>query len=123
MQLDTFGKVFFIQHTQGNFVKFQVYPSTDLQRKMSIGTVTLDEPEALRLYEILKAIVEKRSHPSVEIKDMRAMKKANDEFRIKKEQTEEAVISAEDLQKQNLSAEGRLEPQEIGAVAEIVKKK
>jgi hypothetical protein len=123
MQLDTFGKVFLVQHTQGNFVKFQIYPTTDLKRKMAIGTIALDESEMLRLYQVLQAIVEKREHPSVEVKDMRGLKKANDEYRVRTEQANRSEpISAEEIQRQNLVAEGRLEPQEIGAVAEVVKK-
>jgi hypothetical protein len=90
---------------------------------MAIGTIALEESEMIRLFQVLQAIIEKREHPSIEVKDMRNLQRVSAEFRVKKEESRSEPLSAEEIQNQNLKAEGRLEPQELGAVADIVRKK
>lgn len=124
MQLDIINKIYIVLSPEGTFIKFNLWPSSDLKSKMALGTVAMREDEAMRLYAGLRAHFENTELPDyVAIKDLRQMKKVNDEFRIKREQSKTEPISAEQMQRENLMAEGRLEPQPLGEVAEIKRKK
>jgi hypothetical protein len=114
MQLDTFTRINWIQSTDGNYLKMSIYPTTDLTKKMSIGVVTLDENETRRLFVALQAILEKREAPEyVRFVDMRGMQKVSAEFRVKREEANRSEpLSAQDIQAQNMKAEGRLETDE-----------
>ena len=125
VQLDILGKIYLVQATDLTFFKVNIFPTSDSKRKMAIGTVAIDEKEAMRLFVALKAWFEKDPNMTnyLEIKDLRQMKKVQDEFRIKREEaTRTEPVSAENLQKQNMAADGRLQPQELGEIAEIKKK-
>ena len=124
MQLDTIGNVSLVQHSSGKYIKVQVYPSTDLKRKMSIGTIALDEKEARRFFLALQAIFENRELPEyVRVIDMTKMQRANQEFRVRTEAPKSAPLTAQEIQEQNLRAEGRLPPQSPEEVAQAERKK
>jgi len=125
MDIDVTGKVYIVRTTAGDFVRVNIFPQREASKRMKIGTFMLEEKEAMKLaMGIYTYFTKSELLDYVEVKDMRGMKKANDQFRVKQEQANRSEpISAEEIQRQNLVAEGRLEPQEIGAVADIVKKK
>jgi len=124
MQIDTFDKIYIVKHADGTYLKVNILPGKLVRNKMPIGTLAMDEPDFKEFYLALKAYFENLEYPPcLKLMDMRGMKKANAEFRVKQEQANRSEpLSAEMIQRQNLVAEGRLEPQEIGAVAEVVKK-
>ena len=123
MQLDSIGKIYIVLSSNATFVKFNIFPSDELKKKMAIGTVAMTEDEAMRLFAGLRAHFEKTDLPDyVEVKDLRGMQRVNDAFRVKKEESKTIPISAEEIQKQNMAADGRLQPQELGEIAEIKKK-
>jgi hypothetical protein len=120
MQIDTFNTIYIVKHVGGTYLKVNVIPGKEVKNKMPVGTLAMDEPDFKEFYLALKAYFENLEYPPcLKIVDMRGMKKANDEFRVKQEQANRSEpISAQRLQEQNLRAEGRLED-----VAEIKKKK
>jgi hypothetical protein len=124
MQLGIFGKLFIVHHAEGTYLKFNVFPNSDIKKIMAIGTVAMEENEARRLYQAMKSYFEHLDFPEgVEVKDMRNMQRVSAEFRVRKDQANRAApISAQAIQEQNFKAEGRMEKQ-MGDVAEIKKKK
>ena len=125
MERDIVDKAFIIRHVDGTYVKLSIFPDKNPGKRMTIGIVVFTEEEFRRFYEGARAYFDGSTWPEWMVeKDMRGLKKANAEFRVKQEQANRSEpLSAEMIQRQNLAAEGRLEPQEIGAVADIVKKK
>lgn len=109
MQLDVIGRIYIVLSSNGTFIKFNVFPSNEL-KKMAIGTIGLREEEAMKLYAALRAHFEKTEYPDYcEVKDLRGMQKVNAEFKVKQEAQKSTPISAEEIQKQNMKAEGRNE--------------
>lgn len=121
-ETDIIKKIYIIKTDTKQWLKFSIFPSTDLTRKMSTGVVALDEDEVRRLYVALTAFFEKGDLPEYcEIKDLRNMQRKqleNNRF----ERPRVAPASAESIQRENLLAEGRLPQQTMGDVAEIRKK-
>lgn len=105
MQIDVFGKLYVVKHPQGCFFKLIWYPKADLKKRMAIGTTAMDEEEAKRLYLGLKAYFENMPLPDyVAVKDMTKVIKPREDSSISPEVLD---FKAEDLQKENLLAEGR----------------
>jgi hypothetical protein len=107
--------LYFVISSDAKYVKFSIFPSTDLKKKMAIGAVALEEAEAMKLYAGLRAYFENAELPDYcEVKDLRGMQKVNAEFKVLNEARtrSEAPISAADLQQQNMKAEGRTPVQE-----------
>jgi hypothetical protein len=120
MDLDVIKKMYVILSEDGNFIKLSVCPQRDTKR-MTTGIVVLEENEARRLSTMIQDHLEGRPNQAVEIKDIRKMQRVNQEFRVRTE-IPVSPVSAETLQQENLKAEGRLEPQTIGDIAEIKRK-
>jgi hypothetical protein len=124
MNIDITGKVYIIRTAEGDFVRVNLFPQREASKRMKIGTFMLEEKEAMKLaMGIYLYFTKSELLDYVEVKDLRGMKKANDEFRVKKEQANRSEpMSAQALQEQNLRAEGRLEAQMTNDVAEVKKK-
>ena len=119
MQLDVIGKMYFILTADSTLLKFNLFPEKEAGRRMAVGTFAIREDEAMRLYAALRAWFEKAPLPEyAELKDLRNVQKANAEFKVKQEAQKTAPISAEQIQRQNMAADGR---QPIGDDAEIKK--
>lgn len=105
MQIDVFGKIYIVKHSQGCFFKIIWYPKSDFQKKMAIGITAMEENEAKRLYDGLKAYFEGTPLPEyVSVKNMQKIAKVTEDSRIKPEYFD---MKAEEIQKENLVAEGR----------------
>jgi hypothetical protein len=125
MQIDTFDKIYIVKHAKGTYLKVNVLPGKEVRNKMPIGTLVMAEGDFRNFYLALKAYFENQEYPPcLKIVDMRNMQRVSDEFRVKKDEANRSEpISAESIQIQNMKADGRLEPQSLGDVAEIKTKK
>lgn len=110
MERDVINNIYVILHSEGIFIKVNIFPEKNPGKRMVIGTVVFKEDEARRVYAALRAFFEKTEYPEyLKTIDMRGMQKASQEFRVRTEVPKSAPLTAEQIQQQNFEMEKRLQ--------------
>jgi hypothetical protein len=116
MDADSISKITIIKHSSGNYIKYNVHSSKDLDKKMPVGTFAITEFEAEYLYKVLHAHFNKTKLPTgVIVKDLTVLKRKEAENnRFERDPIEFAGSpqeSAADMQRENLAADSTRTPE------------